>query len=375
MKKIFLNTLLAAGVMMGVMGCSNQQTADTTAAETKNVSSAETAAPEKKEEAADKAADTKDVIVLRFGDTCTDESGDGQGNLKFIELVEERTGGRVKIEYYPASQLGSDKALTQACMDGTLDIAKCSAGNMSEFTDAMLFFDLPGLFHSAEHMRAVCNSEIMDEVNKQMYDSIGLYALMINIDSGEPRGIAGYGSTVRVPADIAGKKLRSTGSSVEMALFEEWGASSISLPFDEVYNGLNTHIIDATYNQANIIDINSMIEVTNYFTPINQSWVAGAKLIGKSAIENLGGLDSELFQIIKECAVETDTFKDENNIIYTEASYKKMKEKGIDVVELTEEEQAQWDAASEKVRAQLVGDGKGISQELVDSIIAIDPDK
>ncbi|MCI8660774.1 MAG: TRAP transporter substrate-binding protein [Lachnospiraceae bacterium] len=370
MKKILGNILLAAGFMMGIMGCGNQQTAATTAAGTENVSINETEAPEKKEESA-----AKDTIVLRFGDTCTDESGDGQGNLKFIELVEERTDGRVKIEYYPASQLGSDKALTQACMDGTLDIAKCSAGNMSEFTDAMLFFDLPGLFHSAKHMRAVCNSEIMENVNKEMYDSIGLYALMINIDSGEPRGIAGRGSTVRVPADIAGKKIRSTGSSVEMALFDQWKASSISLPFDEVYNGLNTNVIDATYNQANIIDINSMIEVTDYFTPVNQSWVAGAKLIGKSAIENLGGLDSELFQIIKECAEETDTFKDENNIIYTDASYKKMKEKGIDVVELTDEEQAQWDAASEKVREQLVGDGKGISQELVDSIISIDPDR
>lgn len=355
---------------MGMMGCSNQKTDGTATAGTDNPSAKEATEAEKKEDAG-----AKDTIVLRFGDTCTDESGDGQGNLKFIELVEERTEGRVKIEYYPASQLGSDKALTQACMDGTLEIAKCSAGNMSEFTDAMLFFDLPGLFRSADHMRAVCNSEIMDEVNKEMYDSIGLYALMINIDSGEPRGIAGRGSTVRVPADIAGKKLRSTGSSVEMALFDEWGASSISLPFDEVYNGLNTHIIDATYNQANIIDINSMIEVTNYFTPVNQSWVAGAKLIGKSAIEKLGGLDSELFQIIKECAAETDAFKDENNLIYTEASYKKMKEKGIDVVELTDEEQAQWDAASEKVREQLVGDGKDISQELVDSIMAIDPDK
>lgn len=93
----------------------------------------------------------------------------GQGGQMFCDLVEERTDGRVVVEYYPASQLGGDKAITEAAIAGTVDIAKCSNGNFVQFSDALEWVDLPGVLSSVEQVRKLFTSEYRDEVKRRSW--------------------------------------------------------------------------------------------------------------------------------------------------------------------------------------------------------------
>lgn len=357
MKKTMVLGLAASMVLVG---CGSKNISETTKApQTETAAQTEAAAP----------AGT--VIKLRYADTCNDTNPDGWGNSKFIELVEERTNGQVQIEYFDRDSLGSDKEITQSCLDGTLDMCKCSAGNMSEFSDGLAIFDLPGLFQNFEHARAAVEDDALRQlVIDDVYADTGLYAMILEFD--EPRGLATKGNPIQTPDQMKGQKLRSTGAEIEMSLFNQWGASSISMPFNEVYTSLQNGVIDGTYNQAYTLIQNSAAEVIDNWMQINQSWCLSAKFIGPAAIEKLGGLDSELFQTVIACAREAEEWQADQWVEYIANSHKEMEDDfGVNVVIPTEEELKPWFEQSYAIWDQYVGEGKQFSQELIDQIQAL----
>lgn len=201
-----------------------------------------------------------------------------------------------------------------------------------------------------------------------MEDTGGI-ALMFDVDCGEPRAI---GTTkdkeIRVPSDMNGVKIRSTGSKIELALFDKWGASSTALDWGEVYNSLSQNLVDASYNQVQTFEMNSFGDILKSITPCNQSWVVTIKFIGPAAIEKLGGLDSELFQIVQECALENELWKDEAFKAANASSYQNLRDQGVNIVELTDEEMEEWNKASQEIWSQFVGEDKAITPEFVEYI-------
>ena len=235
-------------------------------------------------------------------------------------------------------------------------------------SDALEWVVLPGVLSSVEQVRKLFTSEYRDEVNAQILEDTGGIALMFDVDAGEPRAIGSTKKEIRVPADMNGVKVRSTGSEIELALFNNWGASSTSLDWGEVYTAMQQNLVETTYNQVQTLEINSFGEILNYITPINQSWVVSAKFIGPKAIEKLGGLDSELFQIVQECALECEVWKDKAFVEANAESYEKLKEQGVTIVELTDEEMALWTEASEAIWDEFVGEGKPISYDFIEYV-------
>lgn len=359
MKRTIVLGMAAALVLTGCGGSAEEKT-----------SAAGTAAVEETEETEETEQEetSGEVIKLRYADTCTDTNPDGWGNAKFIELVTERTDGQVEIEYFDRDSLGSDKEITQSCLDGTLDMCKCSAGNMSEFSEGLAIFDLPGLFKNYDHARAVVEDpELRQTFIDAVYQDTGLYTMIFEFD--EPRGLGTNGGEIRTPEEAKGLKLRTTGASIEMSLFSQWGVSSIAQAMTEVYTSLQNGVIDGCYNQAYVLNQNSCSEVLDNWMQINQSWCLSAKFIGPSAIEKLGGLDSELFKTVVECAREAEEWQAEQWVSYVAESHTEMKEEfGVNVVELSEEEMEPWFEQSYAIWDQYVGDGKQFSQELIDQI-------
>ena len=173
----------------------------------------------------------------------------------------------------------------------------------------------------------------------------------------------------RLPkSQMNGVKIRSTGSKIELALFDKWGASSTALDWGEVYNSLSQNLVDASYNQVQTFEMNSFGDILKSITPCNQSWVVTIKFIGPAAIEKLGGLDSELFQIVQECALENELWKDEAFKAANASSYQNLRDQGVNIVELTDEEMEEWNKASQEIWSQFVGEDKAITPEFVEYI-------
>lgn len=304
-------------------------------------------------------------IVLRYADTVNDNDVDGLGAAKFNELVKEATNGQVEIEWYGSSTLGSDIDITQACISGTIDIAKCSSGNLTGFSSALAWTELPGLFNSLEECRNVLNSDIRDTIADTLYEDTGCYPLMLDIDGGEPRVVASN-IPVYVPSDLAGTKLRSTGSEIEMALFSAWDAGSTPVAFSELYSAMQQNMIDGYYLQPAYVTTSKLEECTEYFTYNYQSWVFSTKMIGPAAIEKLGGMDSELFKIVAECARKVEEYKvglwndlyDQYRQTITDA--------GKTIIELDDAQMSEWNEASASIWDQFVG--TMVTQEFLDHV-------
>lgn len=309
--------------------------------------------------------ETTETIVLRYADTVNDSDVDGLGAAYFNKLVQEATDGKVRIDFYGSGQLGSDIDITQACISGVVDIAKCSAGNFAGFSSALTWTDLPGLFNSLEECRKVWNSEIRDEVVAQIKADTGCIPLMIDIDGGEPRCVCSN-VPAYVPSDLAGTKLRTTGSEVEMALFDSWKAGSTPVAFSELYSAMQQNMIDGYYLQPAYITTSKLEECTKYVTYTAQSWVSSVKVIGPAAIQKLGGEDSELFKTVLDCARQTEEYKVG---LWADlfAQYRDvMTAAGVTIIDPTPEQMAEWNDASASIYEKFVG--TLISQEFLDNI-------
>lgn len=365
MKKI-IAMLLALVMVFSLAACGSQPAAEAPAAESP---AADTPAPEA-------PAEEVEPIVLIFADTEVPGMPEYEGNLYFIQLVEERSEGRIKIEYHPNNELGNDKDITAAAIAGTVDIAKCAAGNISDWTDAAAFTDIPGVYKNTAHMRAVWQSDLREEVSELIKADTGLTPIMFDCDGGSARALfhnraAGGIST---PEDCKGLKFRTTGSEIEMGLFTALGIAPTPMQFNEIYTSLDSGVIDGCYTNPPGTYANALCEVLDYCTIINLSYITTFKLLSANAVEKLGGEGSELYNIVIEAGKEAEVHKDELIAEYNKEVEQLMAEAGCETIYLTPEAQEEFYKVAESLWPNYVGEGKLVSQELFDKIVAIGED-
>lgn len=370
MKKVWSVTLvIALGVSLA--GCGGNKAA-APAAGTEVQEKAKTEAAEKMGTEGNTGA-TEDVIVLKFADTEVPGMPEYDGNLYFIDLIEKNSGGRIKIEYYPNNQLGGDKEITGALMAGTVDIGKCAAGNLADWSDAAAFTDIPGVYKNAEQMRAVWQTDLRQEVADKIKSDMGLIPVMFDCDGGAARALFYNGSKeIHVPADCKGMKFRTTGSDIEMALFKQLGIAPTPMAFTELYTGLQQGTIDGIYTHPEGTYGNKLCEVTKYCTIINLSYITTFKLLSEKAVEKLGGEGSELYNIVVEAGREAEVHKDELIAEKNKEIEKLMTDEGVTVIRVTDEEQKLWDEAAKAVWPEFIGEGKSVDQALFDKVVAME---
>lgn len=364
-----LSMALVAALTMSLAGCGGNQAATTSpAAEKPQEEKTEGTA---KAEAAEPAAE--DAIVLKFADTEVPGMPEYEGNLYFIDLVEKNSGGRIKIEYYPNNQLGGDKEITGALMAGTVDIGKCAAGNLADWTDAAAFTDIPGVYKNAKQMRAVWQSDLRQEVTGKIKADTGLTPVMFDCDGGAARALFYNGNQeIHVPEDCKGLKFRTTGSDIEMALFKQVGIAPTPMAFTELYTGLQQGTIDGIYTHPAGTYGNKLCEVTKYCTIINLSYITTFKLLSEKAVEKLGGEGSELYNIVVEAGREAEVHKDKLIEEKNQEIEQLMTDEGVTIIKVTDEEQKLWNEAAQAIWPEFIGEGKTVDQALFDKVAAME---
>lgn len=372
MKKQIALLLAAAMAVTGITGCSSDSGKAQTSKAADSGTEAGNAGAEgnnsKSQAEGDKKEEPKDVIVLKWGDAAVDGTAEYEANQKFIELVETYTDGRVKIEYYPAGQLGSDGDVVQACMANTLEMAKCSTANLSEFCHVLDFCDFPGMFRDTDHVYEVLASDLRDELAAQVYEEIGCYPVTFDVDGGAARWLFNTKREVKVPEDAFNLKVRTTGSEIEMALYEACGIGATPMAWQELYTGLEQGTVDGVYAGPVPAFTNNFTEVAKYATVMTLSFGPSVRVISSGAVDALGGVDGELFKAVIKASRESEQIKRELNEKDVAGVADKMREQGVTVYEPTAEDQKKWLEAAGQIVPKFIGDGKTVSQELYDRV-------
>ncbi|MCO6391803.1 DctP family TRAP transporter solute-binding subunit [Aliihoeflea aestuarii] len=247
--------------------------------------------------------------------------------VRFAELVDEKTGGEIKVEIYPDRQLGEEREMVEGLQFGSLDMTVVSTGPLLAFAPELAVVDLPFLFENSEHVYRVLDGEIGQDL----------------LSSFESRGIHGLAwwengwrhltakKSVSQPDELNGMKLRTMQNPVHIAAFTELGAAPIPMVWGEVFTSLGQGVIDAQENPITIIYTNSLWEVQSHLMLTGHVYGPHVALFSKMSWD---GLSPEQQAVLSEAAVEATTYQRERSAELESENLAKLEENGMTIVEV-----------------------------------------
>ena len=276
-------------------------------------------------------------IVIKFSHVVATDTPKGQAAERFKQLAEKATNGRVKVEVYPNSQLYKDKEELEALQLGAVQmlapsLAKFGPLGVKEFEA----FDLPFIFPSKTALYNVTEGEIGKGLMKKL----------------EPKGITGLAfwdngfkvmsanKPLRVPADFKGLKLRIQSSKVLDAQMRALGANPQVLAFSEVYQALQTGVVDGTENPPSNMYTQKMHEVQKYVTVSNHGYLGYAVIVNKKFWDGLPpDIRTALDKAMKDATTFEKAIAQRDNDLALDAIKKTGK---TEIYTLSVKEQAEW---------------------------------
>lgn len=203
----------------------------------------------------------------------------------FGRQVEEKTGGEIKVQYFPDGQLGGERELVELTQVGVVDITKVSSGLMESFSPLYGVFSLPYLFTSVdEYYQVMDNPKVMEPVYQstaaQGFVGVGWY------DSGARNFYMSKGP-VRSINDLKGKKIRVMQSETAIKTLKLLGASPIAMSQAEVYTSLQQGILDGAENNEFALTIARHGEVARFYTYDMHTRIPDILLMSTLTLEKL----------------------------------------------------------------------------------------
>lgn len=201
--------------------------------------------------------------VLKMGYALSPESHYGVGAKAFADTLTKLTNGRYQIQQFPNSALGGEREMIEQVQLGTLDLVSTSTGPVSNFVPDVGITDIPFLFKSPQHARAVLDGPIGQDL-LQKFPSHGLVAL----GWGEQgfRDLTNSKRQVATPADLKGLKIRTMENPVHIEAFKVLGALPTPMAWPEVVPALQQHTIDGQENPISVIVSAKLSQVQKYLS-------------------------------------------------------------------------------------------------------------
>lgn len=201
------------------------------------------------------------------------------------EELKKSTGGAYQLEEFPASALGSGKAMLDGVKLGTIDmVISSSGGALAQFNPKVGVLDLMLLFRDTAHADAVLDGAIGTELLQSFLaqDTVGLAWAENGF-----RQLTNSVRPVKTPADIKGLKIRLSESDIYKDAFSTLGAETFPLPFAQLYPALQSGRADGQENPVTTIVGSKLQEVQKYITLSNHTYAPAAILINKDAFDAL----------------------------------------------------------------------------------------
>jgi len=283
------------------------------------------------------AAFAQTPIVIKFSHVVTPDTPKGKAALRFKQLAEEASKGRVKVEVYPNSQLYKDKEELEALQLGAVQML---APSLSKFgplgAKQFEMFDLPYIFQTEAQFNQVTGGKIGQE-------------LMTSLESKNIKGLAFWSGgfhvfsankPLRKPEDLKGLKMRIPSSKVLEASLRTMGALPQVMPFSEVYQAMQSGVVDGTENILSSYTSQKYYEVQKHITLTNHTHTGYALIVNKKFWDGLApDLQAVLSTAVKQATeYETQLVTQENQDALAE-----LKASGkTQVLDLTPAEREVW---------------------------------
>ena len=241
-----LLTLLTAGPLLAAAGCSA-------------AAPSESQTPE---------------LILRYAENQPEDYPTTQAALRFAELVEQRTGGRVKILVYSGGELGAEQSVIQQMQFGGIDFSRVSLSQLAEYAPELSVLQLPYLYQDADQMWRVLDGTIGDE-----------FLTMLKML--ELTGLSWFDAGVR--SFYTREKVQESDMMCEM--IAALGAVPAQVVYSKVYAALHNAEIDGAENNWPSYEAMGHYEVAPYFLKDEHTRVPEVQLASPAVREKLAALD------------------------------------------------------------------------------------
>jgi C4-dicarboxylate-binding protein DctP len=299
-------------------------------------------------------------IVIKFSHVVAVDTPKGSAADYFRKLAEERTKGRVKVEVYPNSQLYKDKEELEALQLGAVQmlapsLAKFGPLGAREFE----VFDLPYIFDDYAELHKVTQGPIGAALLKKL-DSKGILGLAY-WDNGFK--VMSANKALRMPEDFKGQKMRIQSSKTLDSQMRALGANPQVMAFSEVYQALQTGVVDGTENPPSNLYTQKMFEVQKFVTLSNHGYLGYAVIVNKKFWD---GLPADIRTILEGAMKDATKFANDVAKKDNDDALEAVRKSGkSEIITLTPQQKAAWKKALVKVHAERES---SIGKELIQSI-------
>lgn len=291
-----------------------------------------------------------DPVVIKFSHVVAEQTPKGQGALLFKKLVEERLPGKVKVEVYPNSSLFGDGKEMEALLLGDVQMIAPSLAKFEQYTKTVQLFDLPFLF---DDISAVDRFQLSPEGQK----------LLKSMESKNITGLAYWhngmkqlsaNKALREPKDARGLKFRVQASAVLEEQFKAVNANPRKMSFAEVYQGLQTGVVNGAENPYSNIYSQKMHEVQKYITESNHG-LLDYMLITNTKFWN--GLQPDVRSELDKILVEVTAHVNKEAAQLNQNDKQRILDaKTTEIITLTPEERNAWRDKMKPVWKKFEGD-------------------
>lgn len=276
------------------------------------------------------AADGRSQTVLRYAHVGAEGESQTRYATELAALIKEKTGGKVEVRVFPASQLGNLSEMINAVRIGSIAMAHHDFASLDRIVEDVGVFNAPFIYRDARHAMKATDartSPVMQEINKQLVEK-GQIRIVGNFYRGARQLSAKF--PVKSPADLKGRKIRGVPIKLWNTMLSGMGAIPTPVEITELMTALSTGLVDGQENPLNNIIAQKFYEVQPYIMMTSHMESVLGLFINERVWQKLTDQERKAFEdSVGEMATRSLAWADES--VKKDQDF--LKSKGVTIIE------------------------------------------
>jgi tripartite ATP-independent transporter DctP family solute receptor len=281
--------------------------------------------------------------VIKFGHLNNTDHPVSMGVKRFAELLAAKSGGKLKVQEFPASQLGNELQQQAALQGGVQEMTAPATTSLAGIVKEFGLIDFPFSVASYAQADALLDGPLGQALIAKLPEK-GLVALGY-WDLGF-RNVTNSRRAIARPEDLEGLKLRVIPNPVFLETFKAFKANPVPMPFAELYGALESKAVDGQENPFSVILSNKFYEVQKHVSATNHVYAANIVLVSKRFWDKLSPAEQRLMH---EAANEARGYQRQQSRAAAQKAVAELQAKGMAYNEVPPAEQARMRAIAKPV--------------------------
>jgi tripartite ATP-independent transporter DctP family solute receptor len=288
--------------------------------------------------------------TIRWGHLNNTDHPVSFGVQKFAEILAAKSGGKMKVREFPASQLGNEMQMQSAARGGTQEIVSASTASLASVVKDFGLLDLPFIVanfgQGEELVGGPFGKLLLEKLPEKDLVGLGYWTLGFRNVTNSQRPIAKV-------EDFQGLKLRVLPSPVYVETFKAFKANPVPMNFAELYSALETRTVDGQENPYSVTFSNKFFEVQKFVSSTNHTNSYNIIVVSKKFWDKLSPTEQRL---MREAYAESRDFQMQQTKVAVDKSLAGLKEKGMAFTDISPAELARMRDATKPVIEKFLGE-------------------